>query len=142
MSAIQVFIDDQMALVGHLVGSDTIGYEEELGLNTQSSLAEPWRAMLLKDEKGDVGIVLARWLGFRPGKPGVAGTKGIPGSNMVKKGAFFVSVLRFLTFTHFFMICQCFRFAFSRFIYVLSSKNAFLKILNPKIMLTKILSNF
>ena len=79
MSAVQVFIDDKMAMVGHLVGSDTIGYEEELGLNTQAALAEPWRAMLLKDDKGDVGIVVARWQGFRPGKPGVPGVKGIPG---------------------------------------------------------------
>ena len=35
--------------------------------------------MILKDNKGDVGIALARWVGFREGVPGVPGVKGVRG---------------------------------------------------------------
>ena len=40
-------------------------------------MGKPWRAMILKDNDGDVGIALASWEGFVAGKPGV---KGVPGS--------------------------------------------------------------
>ena len=79
MSVIQIFVEDKMVLVGHLVGQDTIGYEESLGLATQAGLSAPWRAMLLKDNDGDVGICLAQWEGFKTGRPGVSGTRDNPG---------------------------------------------------------------
>ena len=42
----------------------------------QQTLGKPWRAMILKDNDGDVGIALAKWEGVVAGKPGV---KGVPG---------------------------------------------------------------
>jgi hypothetical protein len=76
MSVIQIFLEDKMVMVGHLVTHDTIGYEKKLGLATGYDGQDPWRAILLKDNGGDVAIVLARWVGFIAGRAGVAGTQG------------------------------------------------------------------
>lgn len=35
MSVLQIYIEDQMAMVAHLVSADTIGFEKALGLHTQ-----------------------------------------------------------------------------------------------------------
>ena len=43
----------------------------------QQTLGKPWRAMILKDNDGDVGIALASWEGAVAGKPGVKGVPGI-----------------------------------------------------------------
>ncbi len=74
MSVVQLFIGGQMAMVGHLVKSDTLAYEPKLDLATNQQMATPWRGMLLKDNQGDVAVVVARWLGQVQGRPGIKGT--------------------------------------------------------------------
>ena len=81
MSAIQVFVGSQMAVVAHLVGADTIGCEEFYSLD-ERFIDKPWRAMIIKDNDGDWGICMAAWVGMVPGKPGIKGTRqtrGVPG---------------------------------------------------------------
>ena len=53
MSAIQVFVKDKMAVVAHLVGKDTIGYEANLEIDQQFKHL-PWRAMIIKDNQGQM----------------------------------------------------------------------------------------
>ena len=62
LSAVQLFVGDKMALVAHTVGADTIGCMKELYLDSMFS-ETGWRAMLLKDNNGDIGILVAAWKG-------------------------------------------------------------------------------
>jgi hypothetical protein len=39
MSVVQIFVEEKMSMVCHLVSADTIGYEETLGLNTQVTIS-------------------------------------------------------------------------------------------------------
>ena len=81
LSAVQVFVGPDMAVVAHTVGPDTIGRERKLELDSVFEKV-PWRAMLIKDNEGDFGICVAGWVGMRRGVPGVAGTsktRGVPG---------------------------------------------------------------
>ena len=81
LSAVQVYVGPQMAVVAHTVGPDTIGAMSILELN--STFAETaWRAMIIKDNEGDFGICVGAWKGVKKGVPGVKGSanrKGIPG---------------------------------------------------------------
>ena len=91
MSVIQLFLGDQMSVVAHLVGRDTIGRETSLHLDDEFAYF-PWRAMLIKDNAGDWGICAGAWKGMSPGKPGVPGTRykrGIPG----KPGMIFLTYI-------------------------------------------------
>jgi hypothetical protein len=45
-------------------------------------LGKAWRAMILKDNEGDVAIALAVWEGYRAGVPGVSGSVGVKGKNI------------------------------------------------------------
>jgi len=68
-------------LGAHTVGPDTIGKEKMLELD-ETFRSVPWRAMIIKDNAGDVGICVGAWKGLRKGVPGVKGTqykKGVPG---------------------------------------------------------------
>ena len=84
MSAIQVFVQEKMAVVAHLVDAATIGNYWNYP-HSPIGDKDPWRAMIIKDEIGDWGICVAGWIGMRPGKPGIRGTRnrrgvrGIPG---------------------------------------------------------------
>ena len=81
LSAVQVFVGSEMAVVGHTVGPDTIGEIAELELDTTFSNV-PWRAMIIKDNRGDYAVCVAGWKGVRkavPGRPGVPGQPGDPG---------------------------------------------------------------
>jgi len=64
LSAVQVFVKGKMAVVAHTVGADSIGTmqldEEFQGV--------PCRAMIIKDNKGDVGICIAAWTGVKEKK--------------------------------------------------------------------------
>jgi len=51
-----------MAVVAHTVGASTIGCMKELELDTRFSKTG-WRAMLIKDNNGDIGILVAAWIG-------------------------------------------------------------------------------
>ena len=53
MSAVQVFVKDKMAVVAHLVGKDTIGHEANLEIDQQFKHL-PWRAMIIKDNQGQM----------------------------------------------------------------------------------------
>ena len=85
MSVVQVFVGPEMACVGHLVDESTIGGEVHLGLDSSLRYTK-WRAMVIKDNKGDWGLCAGGWVGMkegvkgRPGRPGHKGIKGIPGS--------------------------------------------------------------
>ncbi|XP_071745850.1 uncharacterized protein [Lepeophtheirus salmonis] len=77
MSAVQIFVQDKMAVVAHLVGLEQLGYERELGMtNDVMKNDNTWRAMLIKDNEGDWGVCAAAWRGMKSGTPGVPGTKG------------------------------------------------------------------
>ena len=81
LSAVQVFVGPDMAVIAHTVGPDTIGRERMLELENIFEKV-PWRAMLIKDNDGDFGICVAGWVGMRRGVPGVPGTsktRGVPG---------------------------------------------------------------
>ena len=81
LSAVQVFVGSEMAVVGHTVGPDTIGEIGQLELDTTFSNV-PWRAMIIKDNSGDYAVCVAGWKGVRkavPGRPGVPGQPGDPG---------------------------------------------------------------
>ena len=80
MSVVQLFINDKMAMVGHLINSDTLAFEKKLGLETEEDLSKPWRAMVLKDSDGDVAVIVAEWVGKVNGVPGVRGRRGQPGN--------------------------------------------------------------
>ena len=75
LSAVQVFVGSKMAVVGHTVGPDTVGQISELELDTTFQ-GVPWRAMVIKDNRGDVALCVAGWKGVkkaaagRPGEPG------------------------------------------------------------------------
>ncbi|MCP3668561.1 MAG: hypothetical protein GY696_39785, partial [Gammaproteobacteria bacterium] len=49
-----------MAVVAHSVGASTIGCLKELHLDSRFSRSA-WRAMLIKDNTGDLGILVAAW---------------------------------------------------------------------------------
>ena len=82
LSAVQVYVGSQMAVVAHSVGPDTIGAMSVLELDS-SFAGKPWRAMIIKDNEGDFGICVGAWVGVKKGVPGVKGSrnrKGIPGT--------------------------------------------------------------
>ena len=82
LSAVQVYVGSQMAVVAHSVGPDTIGAMEVLELDTTFA-GVPWRAMIIKDNEGDFGICVGAWKGVKKGVPGVKGSgnrKGIAGT--------------------------------------------------------------
>ena len=41
MSAVQIFSGDQMAVVGHLVGLEQLGYEKDIGMTEAVSFNSP-----------------------------------------------------------------------------------------------------
>ena len=43
----------------------TVNLMTLLCLDFQTRHAQPWRAMLLKDSEGDLGICMANWIGYR-----------------------------------------------------------------------------
>ena len=82
LSAVQVYVGAQMAVVAHSVGPDTIGAMTDLELDSTFD-GIPWRAMIIKDNEGDFGICVGAWVGVKRGIPGVKGSgnrKGIPGT--------------------------------------------------------------
>ena len=81
LSAVQVFVGSEMAVVGHTVGPDTIGEIAALELDTTFSNV-PWRAMMIKDNRGDYAVCVAGWKGVRkavPGRPGTRSRQPVPG---------------------------------------------------------------
>ena len=76
-----MFLGDSMCMVAHSVGNSTIGLLDKLNLDSVYRGCA-WRAMLLKDSEGDVGVLVAGWTGAKPGVPGIPGTRhrrGVPG---------------------------------------------------------------
>ncbi|XP_045164643.2 uncharacterized protein LOC123528744 [Mercenaria mercenaria] len=67
MSVIQVYYRDKMSVIGHLVSSDhlplpTQVHQDEITLNPMQGE----RAIIIKNNGGDWGIVTGRWKGFKP----------------------------------------------------------------------------
>ena len=82
LSAVQVYVGSEMAVVAHTVGPDTVGPLAETLVDGESFEDTFWRGMMIKDNAGDWGLCIAGWKGVRRGIPGVAGTssrKGTPG---------------------------------------------------------------
>ena len=99
-SAVQLFVGNEMKIVSHIVGIDTIGFED---LTNAMETEHNWRAMLIKDNLGDWAICLGDWFGMQRGisngrrsvrgNPGffrvtisfLRKTTGPPGSKVVKR---------------------------------------------------------
>ena len=82
LSAVQVFVGSQMAVVAHTVGPDTVGPLADASHDGESFEGTFWRAMVIKDNEGDWGLCIGAWKGVKKGVPGVKGTssrKGTPG---------------------------------------------------------------
>ena len=76
-SAVQLFVGNEMKIVSHIVGIDTIGFED---LTNAMETEHNWRAMLIKDNLGDWAICLGEWFGMQRGiSNGRHSVRGNPG---------------------------------------------------------------
>ncbi|KAK3600650.1 hypothetical protein CHS0354_031563 [Potamilus streckersoni] len=87
MSAIQVYHHDKTVAVAHTIGSDQLPLSTQVENQSSCMTLNPRaneRAVLIKNARGDWGICLGKWTGFRKGIPGIKGPKnsipGTPGS--------------------------------------------------------------
>ncbi|WAR25875.1 hypothetical protein MAR_011579 [Mya arenaria] len=79
MSAVQVFFQGRITAVGHLVGSDQIPLPSQLSDSKKIFSLNPeegQRALLIKNQTGDWGLIRGQWTGFRKHQPAIAATKG------------------------------------------------------------------
>ena len=81
-SAVQLFVGNEMKIVSHIVGIDTIGFEDIGYCSTANAMETEhnWRAMLIKDNLGDWAICLGEWFGMQRGiSNGRHSVRGNPG---------------------------------------------------------------
>ena len=81
-SAVQLFVGNEMKIVSHIVGIDTIGFEDIGYCSTANAMETEhnWRAMLIKDNLGDWAICLGEWFGMQRGiSNGRLSVRGNPG---------------------------------------------------------------
>ncbi|WAR26185.1 hypothetical protein MAR_011889 [Mya arenaria] len=79
MSAVQVFFQGRITAVGHLVGSDQVPLPSQLSDSKKIFSLNPeegQRALLIKNQTGDWGLIRGQWTGFRKHQPAIAATKG------------------------------------------------------------------
>ncbi|XP_021364675.1 uncharacterized protein LOC110457648 [Mizuhopecten yessoensis] len=82
-SAVQIYYQDKLAVVCHLVGTDQLPLPSQVDDGDKCAVLNPCkgeRAILIKNKRGDWGVVVAGWTGRKPGVPGTKGKRGTPGS--------------------------------------------------------------
>ncbi|KAJ8299322.1 hypothetical protein KUTeg_023382 [Tegillarca granosa] len=82
MSVVQIYYHDQLSVVCHLIGSDQLPKPNQANKPESCVTLDPTqgeRAVLIKNNKGDWGIMTGRWTGVCKGVPGVKGTKHTKG---------------------------------------------------------------
>ncbi|XP_069133154.1 uncharacterized protein [Argopecten irradians] len=81
-SAVQIYYKDKLAVVCHLIGTDQIPQPSQVDQEVFPVLdpSKGERAVLIKNNKGDWGVVVASWTGLKRGVSGTKGKRGTPGS--------------------------------------------------------------
>ena len=83
-SAVQLYVGKRLKIISHIVGLDTIGFEEIHKCSDTAmqigSTDSNWRAMLIKDHLGDWAICVGEWYGMKRGaRNGRLSVRGNPG---------------------------------------------------------------
>ncbi|XP_045187309.2 uncharacterized protein LOC123545092 [Mercenaria mercenaria] len=94
MSVIQVFCKDKMVAVAHLIASDQLPLPTQVNQNEVTlNPKQGERAVLIKNNQGDWGILVGRWTGFKRGVAGKYSERAVYGS----PGALVMMFYRFST---------------------------------------------
>ncbi|XP_025085903.1 uncharacterized protein LOC112559134 [Pomacea canaliculata] len=86
-SVVQVFHRDKMAAVAHLIGTEQLPLPNQVTSPESCPYLNPKtgeRAVLIKNNTGDWGVLVGRWKGFRIGQPGGKGPSGSPGTLIMR----------------------------------------------------------